>query len=368
MPRKRIEEFSLDYLQVLDEEGRVDRALEPKIPDADLKRLYRTMLLARLVDVRMYKLQQQGRIGTFPGVRGQEGGNLGCVYALRPQDWLVPSFRETSGLFWRGCPIKNVLMYYMGVEEANVFPDGMNTLPIAINVGSQTLHGTGLAWAARLRGDDIVTLIFFGDGATSTGDFHEACNLAGVFQVPAIFVCVNNQYAISTARSMQSRSQTLAQKAIAYGFPALQVDGNDLLATYVATKEAVDRARAGGGPSMIESITYRLGPHTTADDPRRYRSDEEVKEWERRDPIARFRKYLESKQLWTKSWQEQVEAELQEEIEEAVREAEADMARIDPLEMFDFVYGELPPDLQAQKEELAEHIHEPTDAPTQGQA
>jgi pyruvate dehydrogenase E1 component alpha subunit len=366
MPRKRIEEFSIEHLQILDENGKVDRALEPKIPDADLRRLYRTMLAARMVDLRMYKLQQQGRMGTFPGVRGQEGGNLGCVYALRPQDWLVPSFRETSGMFWRGMPFKNVLTYYMGLDEANVYPDGMNTLPLAINVGSQTLHGTGIAWAAKLRGDDVVALIFFGDGATSTGDFHEACNMAGVFQTPAIFVCVNNQYAISTCRSTQSRSQTLAQKAIAYGFPALQVDGNDLLAAYVAAKEAHDRARAGQGPTMIECVTYRVGPHTTADDPRRYRSDEEVKEWERRDPISRFRKYLEGKKLWTQAWQDQIEAELKEEIEEQVREAEAELARAEPLDMFDYVYGEPTPELQAQKEELAEFTPQHTDAPTNG--
>ncbi len=359
MPRKQVEQFTVEHLQILDEAGNLDRQLEPPIPNDDLRRLYRTMLAARQLDRRMLSLQQQGRIGTFPGIQGQEAGALGCVYALRPEDWMVPAFRETAALFWRGVPYKNILMFYMSMEEGNVFPEGSNILPIAISVGSQPLHGAGIAWAAKLRGDDVVTLVFFGDGATSEGDFHEACNLAGVYQVPAIFVCINNQYAISCPRSLQSRSETLAQKAIAYGFPGIQVDGNDLLASYVATKEAVERARAGKGPTLIECLTYRISPHTTADDPRRYRSEEEVKEWRNRDPLPRFQKYLETKGLWDPQWQQQLEEELKEEIDEGVREAEAELAHLDPLEIFDFVYAEKTPELQAQKEEAAEFIQEP---------
>jgi pyruvate dehydrogenase E1 component alpha subunit len=354
MPRKPVETFSVEYLQVLDEHGNVDRQLEPAIPADDLTRLYRTMVTARRVDRRMYNLQQQGRIGTFPGVAGQEAAPLGCVYALRQRDWLVPAFRETGALFWRGIPIKNVLTYYMGMEEGNLFPDGANDLPIAISIGAQPLHAVGLAWAAKLRGDDTVVLVFFGDGATSEGDFHEACNMAGVYQAPVIFVCTNNQYAISCPRSMQSHSQTLAQKAIAYGFPGLQIDGNDLLAAYAATREAVERARAGQGPTFIEALTYRLGPHTTADDPRRYRNEDEVLDWQKRDPLTRFRKYLEAKGLWDDRRQEEMEAEIQNEIEDAVRVAESELARVDPLEMFDHVYAEMPPDLQAQREYAAE--------------
>lgn len=362
MPRQPIESFSVEYLQVLDENGVVDRKLEPNIPDDDLRKLYRTMLAARMVDTRMTNLQRQGRMGTFPGVLGQEAASLGCVYAVRPGDWIVPSFRETSALFWRGVPFKNVLTYYMSIEEGNVYPEGSNILPVAISIGSQTVHGTGIAWAAKIRGDDVVTLVFFGDGATSEGDFHEACNLAGVYQVPAVFIIMNNHYAISCPRALQSHSATLAQKAIAYGFPGIQIDGNDLLAAYVATDEAVRRARSGGGPTLIECLTYRLGPHTTADDPRRYRSDEEVEQWKKKDPLLRFRLYLEKKKLWTPDWQQQLEEQLQAEIDEAVHEAEEEVRNANPLDMFDYVYAETPPDLLAQKEECAAFLGEETHA------
>lgn len=358
MPRKLIETFSVEYLQVLNEAGQVDSQLDPGIPAEDLRRLYRSMLLARLLDRRMHNLQQQGRIGTFPSEHGQEGC-LGCAYALRPQDWLQPAFRETAALFWRGLPIKNILVYYMGLEQGNLFPEGQNTLPIAITIGSQTLHATGVAWAAQLRGDDAVTMVYFGDGATSEGDFHEACNMAGVFQLPIVFVCMNNQYAISIRREHQTHSRTLAQKAIAYGFPGMQVDGNDVLATYVAAKDAVERARAGQGPTLIECLTYRVSPHTTADDPRRYRSEQEVQEWQQRDPLLRFRTYLENKRLFSQAWQEQLEEEIRLEIDEALREAEEERERVDPLEMFDHVYSKRTPDLQAQKEHLAEFVAEP---------
>jgi pyruvate dehydrogenase E1 component alpha subunit len=359
MPRKLIETFHIQHLQVLDETGAVDGEFEPRIPAEDLRRLYRTMWLARLLDRRMLSLQQQGRIGTFPSVQGQEGGCLGAAYALRPRDWMVPSFRETPVLFWRGLPLKNILLYYMGMEEGNRFPDEQRDLPIAITIGSQLLHATGVAWGARLRGEDVVSMVFFGDGATSEGDFHEACNMAGVFRVPVVFVCMNNQYAISVPRAVQSHASTLAQKAIAYGFPGLQVDGNDFLAAYVAAREAVERARGGEGPTLIECLTYRIGPHTTADDPRRYRSEEEVAGWQRRDPLLRFRKYLERKGLWSAAWQDELEEEIRAEIDMAVEEAEAERARLDPLEMFDHVYGQPPADLAAQRKEAAESLQAP---------
>jgi pyruvate dehydrogenase E1 component alpha subunit len=358
MPRQPVESFRVERLQVLDQHGHVDRDLEPKIPGEDLQRLYRTMLLTRQLERRMVTLQQQGRIGTFAGVAGQEATSLGCVYALRPDDWLVPSFRETSGLFWRGVTPKHILSYFMGLEEGNAFPESSKATPIAITIGAQTLHGVGIAWAAKLRGDDAVALVFFGDGATSEGDFHEACNFAGVFQVPAVLVCVNNQYAISVPREQQTHSKTLAQKAIAYGFPGLQVDGNDILGCYVAAKEAIDRARAGKGPTLIEALTYRLCAHTTADDPRRYRTEAEVEEWQRCDPLLRFQVYLKGKGLWSPDWEEQLLDEIKEEIEEGLREAEAAFAQHEPLEIFDQAYAEPPPEVQAQKEQAAESMSE----------
>jgi pyruvate dehydrogenase E1 component alpha subunit len=353
MPRRVLKNFTIDHLQILDQNGQVDPDLDPQIPDPDLKALFKTMLKARMVDDRMYKLQAQGRMGTFPGVRGQEGC-LGYGYALQKDDWVVPAFRETAALFWKGAPIKNILQYFMGMEEANVFPSESKILPIPIAIGSQTLHGTGLAWAQQIKGSQGVVLIFFGDGGSSEGDFHEACNMAGIYHLPVIFVCINNHWAISVPRKTQSASETLAQKALAYGFPGVQVDGNDFMATYVAGKEALERARNGDGPTLIESVTYRLGAHTTADDPKRYRNEKEVEIWKPRDPLTRFRIYMEAKKLWTPAWQEALEAELAEEIEDSVREAEAELHAVNPYEMFDHVYSELTPHLQAQKETALE--------------
>lgn len=357
MPRRALKSFTIEHLQIMDQEGNVDPALDPKIPDNDLKDLYRTMLKARMVDDRMYKLQAQGRMGTFPGVKGQEGC-LGYGYALGKDDVIVPAFRETAALFYRGAPIKNILQYFMGMEEANVFPPDVHIMPIPIAIGSQTLHGAGLAWAHQIQNKSGVVLTFFGDGGSSEGDFHEACNMAGIFKLPVIFVCINNQWAISVPRRGQSASETLAQKAIGYGFPGIQVDGNDFMATYVACKEAVERARRGDGPTLIESVTYRLGAHTTADDPKRYRNEQEVEMWKPRDPLIRFKKYMEQKKLWSETWQTKIEQELAAEIEAAVREAEVEFNAINPYEMFDHVYAELTPDLVAQKEHALEFAEE----------
>jgi pyruvate dehydrogenase E1 component alpha subunit len=355
VPRKSVASFQVEYLQVLDENGTVDKKLEPKVSPEDLKRLYRCMVLGRMTDERMYKLQAQGRMGTFPGVRGQEAV-VGCVHPLKMTDWLVPAFRETSALFWRGISPKRVMQYFAGMEEGNLFPKESRTLPYAITVGSQTLHAAGMAWAARIRGDDSVVLVFFGDGGTSLGDFHEACNMAGIHKLPVVFVCQNNQYAISVPRSMQSGSPTLAQKAIGYGFNGVQIDGNDFLSGIVAARDAVDRARKGEGPTFIECLTYRLGPHTTADDARRYRTDEEVKYWTPRDPLLRARKYLEAKGIWNQAAQTALEEELTAEIEAAVKEYETELHKLDPLLMFDNIYAEPTPEIVAQRKIAAEFL------------
>lgn len=348
MPRKTLETFQVEYLQVLDENGVVDPALEPKLPPEDLKKLYRTMLLSRMVDDRMYKLQAQGRMGTFPGVRGQEAC-VGGVYALKPTDWLQPAFRETACLFWRGIAPKRVMQYFAGMEEGNVFPPESRTLPIPICVGSQTLHATGWAWADQIKGDKNVTLCYLGDGGTSEGDFHEAMNLAGVFKLPIVFIVMNNQFAISVPRAIQTGAKTIAQKAIAYGFPGVQIDGNDVLGTIVAAQAAAARARGGQGPTLIEMVTYRLGPHTTADDARRYRSEEEVKAWLPKEPLVRMRKYLEKKGLWSQNAQTELELEFAELIEKEVQEYEKELAEADPMDIFEFAYAEKTPDLAAQK-------------------
>ena len=268
MPRTRLEpRFHVDYLSILDSDGNLDAALEPELSAEDLKRLYRAMVLGRLLDERMVRLQRQGRIGTFAPIKGQEASQMGSVFCLRPTDWMVPSFRETAAMIWRGWSIEKVLLFFAGyLEGAQPAPD-QRDLPVSIPVATQIPHAVGLAYAAQYRGDDAVVMTYFGDGATSEGDFHEALNFAGVWHVPVIFVCQNNQWAISVPLKKQTHSRTIAEKALAYGFPGIQVDGNDVLAVYAAGREAVARARTGDGPTLIECVTYRLGMHTTADDP-----------------------------------------------------------------------------------------------------
>jgi pyruvate dehydrogenase E1 component alpha subunit len=313
--------------------------------------MYRTMLLGRRLDERMLKLQRQGRIGTFAPIKGQEASQIGSVATLRPADWMVPSFREAAAMLWRGWSIDRLLQLFAGHLEGSQPGPQQRDLPICIPVATQLPHAVGLAYAAQYRGDDIVVMTYFGDGATSEGDFHEACNFAGVWHVPVVFVCQNNQWAISVPLKKQTQSRTLAQKALAYGFPGIQVDGNDVLAVYAATKEAVDRARAGDGPTLIECVTYRLAMHTTADDPTKYRSAEEVAEWERKDPLARFSSYMETKGLLDRN----VETEVDQEISEAVRRFES-LPPPDPLTVFDHVYAEMPPHLAAQRAAVASRL------------
>src|SRR5438874_2408165 len=364
MPRTSLDlRLSVDHLSILDGDGTLDTALEPDIPAGDLKRMYRTMVLGRRLDERM--VRRQGRIGTFAPIKGQEASQIGAVATLRREDWMVPSFRETAAMLWRGWPIEQILAFFAGrLEGGRPAPD-QRDLPITIPVSTQLPHAVGLAYAAQYRGDDAVVMAFFGDGATSEGDFHEALNFAGVWHVPVVFVCQNNQWAISVPLKKQTNSRTIAQKALAYGLPGIQVDGNDVLAVYVAAREAVERAHAGEGPTLIECVTYRLGVHTTADDPTKYRAQEEVRMWEQKDPLTRFRIYLEKKDLL----EDGVEQRVDEEIAEAVRRFEA-TPPADPLAVFDHVYAEMPPHLRAQREDLARWLREgaapgPAAPPTQ---
>ena len=366
MPRTRVEpRFQVDYLSILDSDGTLDNALDPHIPAGDLARMYRAMLLARRLDERMVRLQRQGRIGTFAPLKGQEAAQIGSVATLTRNDWMVPSFRETAAMLWRGWPIEKMLTFFAGYLEGGQPEPNQRDLPITIPVATQLPHAVGLAYAAQYKDDDAVVMAYFGDGATSEGDFHEAMNFAGVWHVPVVFVCQNNQWAISVPLKKQTHSRTIAQKALAYGIPGIQVDGNDVLAVYAAAREAVDRARAGDGPTLIECVTYRLGVHTTADDPSKYRAEEEVTMWEKKDPLTRFRAYLEKRSLL----EQDVEARVDEEIAQAVQRFEATPPP-DPLTMFDHVYAELSPDLAAQRAELAEReaagpprVGEPTPLP-----
>ena len=358
MPRKKIEiPDEIEYISVLDEQANLDAALEPDISGDTLLQLHHFMLLGRRFDERLLSLQRQGRVGTFAPISGQEASQLGAVAVLRPSDWLVPAFRETAAELWRGRTMESVMLYYNGYSEGVDIPPDRNDFPISVPVGSQILHAVGIAWAMRYREKDDVAMSFFGDGATSQGDFHEGLNFAGVYQIPAIFVCQNNQWAISVPRKHQTRSESLAQKSIAYGITGVQVDGNDVLAVYTAAHEAAQRARSGGGATLIECVTYRMSVHTTADDPKRYRGDEEVERWKQRDPITRFQKYLVNKGLLSEEKIEEAENTVKEEIQAAVERAEEQMQSPgDPLYMFEHAYAQMPPHLAEQKQYLSREL------------
>ncbi|MEW6251848.1 MAG: pyruvate dehydrogenase (acetyl-transferring) E1 component subunit alpha, partial [Planctomycetota bacterium] len=339
---------------VLSADGRLDRELEPCLPEADLRRLYRTMLASRRLDERCLMLQRQGRMGTYGPSKGQEAASLGVAYVLDKQDWFVPTFRETAGMLWRGWGMDRFMLFWGGFEAGNQPPEDANDLPICVPIASQMQYGMGLAWGCKLRGAGRICAAFCGDGGTSEGDFHEALNFAGVYALPLVTVVQNNGWAISFPRCCQTASATLAQKAVAYGFDGVQVDGNDLLAMIVATREAAEKARTGGGPTLIEAVTYRLAMHTTADDPKKYRREEEVREWEPRDPLLRFRGYLERKELLDERIQKVIDEEIAAELDAAVKSYESQ--RSDPLEAFAHVYAEPTPELTDQRAELREHL------------
>lgn len=360
MPRTPIElPYKLEYLSILNENGEVDSSLEPKLDAKKLKDMYFWMLFARRVDERLLKLQRQGRIGTFPQSSGHEAISLGSVVHLGKDDWHVPAYRELAGFLYRGWTLESILTYWMGFEEGAQPPEGVKDLPIAVPIASQLLHAAGLGMANNLRGDKNVVITYFGDGASSEGDCHEALNFAAVYNAPVVFVCLNNQYAISVPLHKQMKNETIAQRAIAYGMRGIRVDGNDVLSVYESTREAVERARKGEGPTLIEALTYRYTPHTTADDPSRYRSDEECATWTAKEPLIRFQKYLKAKNVLNDADIAALEADIENRINTAITNAEEACKHpplSDPLVMFDYLYADLPPHLQEQRDELAKHL------------
>ncbi|MFC6889261.1 pyruvate dehydrogenase (acetyl-transferring) E1 component subunit alpha [Halorubrum trueperi] len=344
-----------DPVRVLDEDGEVVGDV-PDLGDEELVDMYRHMRLARHFDGRAVSLQRQGRMGTYPPLSGQEGAQIGSASALAEDDWIVPSYREHGAALVRGLPLKQTLLYWMGHEDGNKAPEGVNVFPVAVPIASQIPHATGAAWASTLRGDDDAFLCYFGDGATSEGDFHEGINFAGVFDTPTVFFCNNNQWAISVPRERQTRSATLAQKAEAYGIDGTQVDGMDPLAVYRVTKSAVEKARDPDAdrprPTLIEAIQYRFGAHTTADDPTVYRDDDEVERWKAKDPIPRLGAYLRSEGILDDDSVAEIEASVEERVAAAIEAAESE-ARPEPKALFEHAYADLPSELERQYEELA---------------
>jgi len=344
-----------DRIRVLDEDGAVVGDV-PDLDDEELVEMYREMRLGRHFDERAVSLQRQGRMGTYAPQSGQEASQVGSVHALRDEDWLFPSYREHVAAYAHGVDLASTLRYWMGDERGNSRAEGVNVFPIAVPIGTQIPHATGVAWGAKLKGDDTIALVNFGDGATSEGDFHEGLNFAGVFDTPTVFLCNNNQWAISVPRERQTASETIAQKADAYGFDGVQVDGMDPLAVYRASEAAVDKARdpadVEARPTLVEAVQYRFGAHTTADDPSVYRNEEEVERWKRRDPIPRLERFLRDTGRLDDERVDAIEQGIEDEVAEAVEEAEA-TGRDDPEAMFDYLFEETPERVREQRETLS---------------
>ena len=328
----------IELLRILDEDGKLDGRRSPELPDTTLVEMYAAMLRTRLFDERVFLLQREGRLGTYAQVRGQEAAQIGSAFALGPADWVVPAYRESGMLLCRGIPMQNILLYWGGDERGMLGFKAARCLPCAVPVGTQIPHAVGVALAAKLRHERFAVVCYFGDGATSTGDFHEALTLAGVMAAPVVFFCQNNQWAISVPRVRQCAAQTLAQKSLGYGIAGIQVDGNDVVACYGATKQAVERARDGGGATLIEALTYRVADHTTADDASRYRDRAEVDMWLRRDPLRRLRTFLERRRLWSQDQEDAVIADCTREIGEAIHAAES-IPPPDPADVMRYTYS-----------------------------
>src|SRR2546425_7118547 len=348
MTIQQIDSSSIPY-QILDPEGN----LVGEMPDLSAERmlsLYRFMQLSRVFSNKIIALQRQGRTTTFGSLAGQEATAVGLAAPLQARDWLATSYREIASLMVRGFPLATLIYAFRGFTPEH-YPGEIHCLPIQIVIGTQMPHAVGLAMAAKISGDPTVAVGVCGDGATSEGDFNEALNFAGVFQAPVVLVVQNNGWAISVPRHKQSAAPTLAARGAGFGVPSVLVDGNDILAVYAVMQQAVERARAGQGPTLVETLTYRIGAHTTADDPTRYRSPEEVEFWRTKDPLVRFQRFLMSRDLLTEEQDRQLVAALEEEINEAVRAAEA-MPPMPPDSFFDYAFAALPPRLQEQRSDL----------------
>jgi len=341
-----------DMIQIMDREGKIVKPdWMPDLSHEDILEMYKTMVFGRIVDEKVLQFQRQGRILTYAPNIGQEAAQVGSAYAMEPTDWVASAFRELGVWLHRKAPLYNILLYWYGNEFGMQMPESVRILPVSIPIASQLQHATGLAYAARYKGEKDVAIGYVGDGGTSQGDFHEALNFAAVTKTPNVFIVQNNQFAISTRRAMQTNVKTIAQKALAYGMPGIQVDGNDVFAMYAVTKEAIDRARRGDGPTLIEAYTYRLGAHTTADDPTVYRDDEEVKEWEKKDPIDRLQKYLYENKLWDAEQDEIYRKERGVFVKAEFKRVEKS-EDISLEEVFDYMYAERTPLLQEEYEEI----------------
>ena len=346
---------SVDPYSVLSEEGVLRPGTTTRMRPDQVVDALRLMLLTRVFDEKAFRLQRQGRFGTFSQVTGQEAAIAGSAAALDPgRDWVVPQYRELPALLRQGYPLENFMLYFMGNPKGGAVPPEVNCFPLNIALASQVPHAVGLAWGLKRQGSDGVVTVYFGDGASSEGDVHEAMNLAGVVRAPVVFFLSNNGWAISTPREKQSAARSLAVRAVGYGIPGVVVDGNDLLAVHDVTAAAVERARAGEGPTVIEAVTYRMSAHNTADDQTRYVNEEERQRWVARDPIERVRRYLIGQQLWDDGLEAETAEANRKTVEDALAAALANSST-SADQLFQHLYADFPKRVTQQRDAFARH-------------
>jgi pyruvate dehydrogenase E1 component alpha subunit len=340
-----------NLVQLLDTEGHCDAPVIAELPREKIVDMYRLMVLTRMWNDKGKSLQRQGRLGTLPSLRGQEAASVGIAYGMGEDDWFVPAFREAGVLFRLGIPLRDQYLFWGGDERGGKIPDGLKVTNISIIVGGHLPHAVGIAYAAKYKKEHSAVICVMGDGATSEGDFHESLNMAAVMNLPVVFVIQNNGWAISTPNNRQSATETFAEKGNAYGIENIRVDGNDAFAIYETIKKYADRARDEFKPVLIELLTYRMDDHTTADDATRYRSDDEVEEWRKKDPVDRLRKYLQHERQWTEEEELEVIEECSQEVDDAVKEYE-EFPKANPRDMFKYMYSDKPWHLQEAEKDV----------------
>lgn len=327
----------------------VKEEIRDQISDEFLRKVYRQLTLMRTFDRKAINLQRQGRLGTYAPFEGQEAAQVGSALALQNDDWIFPTYRDHAATMTFGLPLETVLLYWNGRAEGCIPPSGKRIFPPAVPLATQLPHAAGAAMAEQYKGTNNAVIVYFGDGSTSEGDFHEGMNFASIFKAPVVFFNQNNKYAISVPIEKQMNSRTIAQKAVAYDIPGIRLDGNDIFAVYFETKKALERARNGEGPTLIEAVTWRYGAHTTADDPSKYR-DQSLSEQKREegDPILRLERYMKKEDLWDEQWAASVQMEVDDQVEKAVKDMEAFPAP-DVNDLFDHVFEKNPWTIQEQK-------------------
>ncbi len=347
---EKVEE-QFQTIQILNEEGEVvNEAAMPELSDEQLQELMKRMVYTRILDQRSISLNRQGRLGFYAPTAGQEASQLASQFALEKEDFILPGYRDVPQMIWHGLPLSQAFLWSRGHFKGGDIPEGVNVISPQIIIGAQYVQAAGVALGMKKRGQKSVAITYTGDGGTSQGDFYEGINFAGAYKAPAIFIIQNNQFAISTPREKQTAAKTLAQKAVAAGIPGIVVDGMDPLAVYAAVREARERAVNGEGPTLIETMTYRYGPHTMAgDDPTRYRTSDLDNEWEKKDPLVRFRKFLEKKGIWNEEMENETIERAKEDIKVAIKEADS-APKQKVTDLISIMYEELPHNLAEQNE------------------